>query len=338
MRKKTGNSRLLSLLILGIAFRGLLGIFSVQAESSGDYPGAIWSYLQNGSTPTIALTSTGTPLPSMTATVSSIINSSSIISPAVDVYAFIQAPIGYVPRPYVILTAFASIPQSELAGIRGYINSDEFICAESPCIVYLDGSSRLIFRAFTTNGGSSADVIASVNVTSDSQGYSVTLDSVSQFTSFVDSCSLMWGVRDEENASWDSFVQFPYQLNTKKTLHTLATQLLLRGIVDASDCPSGGLSIGLDWPTACGLEKASSKMIEWQNQFDEYIWLSSRDYGVPPRILKSLLELESQFWPGNSRFYLDEFGLGQVNQLGVDVLLRRDPTLYQKICPSVLSD
>jgi len=30
--------------------------------------------------------------------------------------------------------------------------------------------------------------------------------------------------------------------------------------------------------------------------------------------------------------------LGQINQLGVDVLLRRDPTYYQKVCSSVLSD
>jgi hypothetical protein len=137
---------------------------------------------------------------------------------------------------------------------------------------------------------------------------------------------------------WDDFVQFPYQLHTKKTLHTLVTQLILNGIVDAHDCPAGGLSVGLDWPTACGLEKASSKMIEWQNQFDDHIWLASRNQGVPPKILKTLFEVESQFWPGNARFYLDEFGLGQLNQLGVDVLLRRDPGLFQSVCKGVLSD
>jgi hypothetical protein len=79
-------------------------------------------------------------------------------------------------------------------------------------------------------------------------------------------------------------------------------------------------------------------MIEWQNQYDDYIWLVSRDDGIPPKILKTLLEIESQFWPGNQRFYLDEIGLGQVNQLGMDVLLRRDPALYQKFCATVLSD
>jgi hypothetical protein len=145
-------------------------------------------------------------------------------------------------------------------------------------------------------------------------------------------------VKDEENARWDSFVQFPYQINTKRTLHTLVRNLILNGVVDASSCEYGGLSVGLDWPTACGLETATDTMIEWQNQFDGYIWLASKDQGIPPKVLKSLIQIESQFWPGNSRFYLDEFGLGQINQLGVDVLLRKDPSIYQKICPSVLSD
>jgi hypothetical protein len=177
-----------------------------------------------------------------------------------------------------------------------------------------------------------------VSVNSDSQGYLVTIDSVSQFTSFVDSCSIAWNVRDEENARWDSFVQFPYQLNTQKTLHTLVRNLILNGIVDTSSCEYGGLSIGLDWPTGCGLETASSTMIEWQNQFDDYIWLASKNQGIPPKVLKTLFEVESQFWPGNSRFYLDEFGLGQINQLGVDVLLRNDPSIYQRVCPTVLAD
>ena len=79
-------------------------------------------------------------------------------------------------------------------------------------------------------------------------------------------------------------------------------------------------------------------MIEWQNQFDDQFWLASSQQGIPPKILKTLVEIETQFWPGNTRVFLDEYGLGQVNQLGMDVLLRRDPTLYQRVCPSILSD
>ncbi len=310
-------------------------MFSVQA--AGDPSGSIWPLLQSGSTPTVTPTPTNILLPSNTPSVSSITSSLFPFSQATAVYAFIQAPVGHVSRPYVILTSFASIARVESVVIRGYIDSLEFICTQSPCAVDLDGSSRLTFRAFTSSGESSEEVIASVSVSSDSNGYLVNLDSVNKFTSFVDSCSVIWGVQDEENARWDSFAQFPYQLNTRKTLHTLVRNLIMNGVVDTSSCEYGGLSTGLDWPTGCGLEKASNAMIEWQNQFDEYIWLASRDQGIPPKVLKSLVELESQFWPGNSRFYLDEFGLGQINQLGVDVLLRNDPTIYQRVCPTVLA-
>jgi hypothetical protein len=243
-----------------------------------------------------------------------------------------------VPQPYVIVSAFSALPTSVSVIVRGVVNSDEFICTQPPCAINLQTSSRLVFAAYSDSGESSETVIASVSVTRTDDGYLVTIDSVSQFTTFNNACSIAWGVSDEANASWDDFVQFPAQLHTKKTLHNLATQLLVNGIVDASDCPAGGLSLGLDWPTACGLERASSAMIEWQNQYDDYIWLASKDQGIPPKILKTLIEIETQFWPGNARFYLDEYGLGQVNQLGVDVLLRRDPTLYQRVCPSVLSD
>jgi hypothetical protein len=253
-------------------------------------------------------------------------------------YAFIEAPIGPVPQPYVILSGFSALPTQVSITIRGFVNSNEFICTASPCAIPLETSSRFVFAAYSDSGESSEAVIASVSVTRTDEGYFVTIDSVSLFQTFNNACGIAWNVFDENNVAWDDFVQFPYELHTKKTLHSLATQLLLNGIVDASDCPAGGLSLGLNWPTACGLERATSAMIEWQNQYDGHIWLASKDQGIPPKILKTLIEIETQFWPGNSRFYLDEYGLGQVNQLGVDVLLRQDPTLYQRVCPSVLSD
>jgi len=238
----------------------------------------------------------------------------------------------------VILIAFASIPRTGSVEIRGFVNSQEFICTESPCVIYLQSSSRLVYRAYANTGESSDEVVASVSVIQELNGYRVNIDTVNQFTSFSDSCSRTWGITDQENSSWASFVQFPYQINTSKTLHTLSARLILNGVVDASSCPAGGLNLGLDWPTACGLEKAAEAATAWQNQFDGYIWLASRDHGIPPKILKTLIDFESQFWPGNSRFYVDEVGLGQINQLGIDVLLRRDPTYYQKVCSSVLSD
>ena len=335
MRKKNRHSSFLILLMLGIGLPGFIGILGVQAKAVASQPDVISSILQiaGTSTPTLIqatstlLASTSTNLP---------LAPSGIFSPGLQ--AFIQAPNGTVSRPYVILTSFSSLPRTESVTIRGFVNSQEFICTQSPCVITLQGDSRFVFRAFTDSGASSEEIIASVRVSQSQNGYLVTIDSVNIFTPTTDSCSLTWGVQDETGATWDSFVQFPFQLNTKKTLHTLATELILNGIVDTRDCPAGGLSLSMNWPTACGLERASSKMIEWQNQFDEYIWLASKNQGIPPKILKTLIEIESQFWPGNSRFYLDEYGLGQLNQLGVDVLLRRDASLYQRACAQVLSD
>lgn len=324
---------------LGIAFPGLLGLLGVRAGNTAGPPDVMQYALQTG-VPASNTPGPGTATPPFQTSTSSpqiSLPTSSSILPS-GLYAFIQAPAGAVPQPYVILSAFSALPSRVAVTIRGFVNTTEFICTQSPCAVNLQTSSRLVFAAYAETGESSETVIASVSVAQTDAGYLVTIDSVSQFTVFNNSCSVAWGIAEDPNATWDDFVQFPHELHTQKTLHNLATQLIINGVVDASDCPAGGLSLGLDWPTACGLERATGAMIEWQNQYDDHIWLASRDQGIPPKILKTLIEVETQFWPGNARRFLDEYGLGQVNQLGIDVLLRRDPTFYQLVCPSVLSD
>ena len=339
MRAKKRHSFYRLILALGIALPGLIGILVVQAKAVAVQAEIAKSALQAGTPSATSTPQTTSTLPFTTSTGTPAISlpTSSSLLPA-GLYAFIEAPKGLVSKPYVILSAFSSLPRTVSVTIRGFVNSDEFICTQSPCAIDLQTSSIFVFAAYSATGESSETVIASVSVTQETNGYLVTIDSVSQFSLFNNSCAIAWGMSDKANVPWDDFVQFPYQIHTKKTLHTLVTQLLINGIVDAHDCPAGGLSLGLDWPTACGLEKASSTMIAWENQFDDQIWLASKNQGVPPKILKTLFEVESQFWPGNSRFYLDEFGLGQLNQLGVDVLLRRDPALFQSVCQGVLSD
>ena len=338
-RKRHSFHRLM--FALGIALPGLLGMLAVQAKAETVGAGLDQPALQAQTTSTVTFTPaplTATlPLQTSTGTPAVILPTSISVLPS-GLYAFIEVPIGPVPQPYVILSAFSSLPTQVSLVIRGFVESEEFICTASPCAINLQTSARLVFAAYSESGESSETVIATVSVTRADTGFLVTIDTVSQFQPFNNSCSIAWGMYDEANVSWDDFVQFPYELHTKKTLHNLATELLISGVVDASDCPAGGLSLGLTWPTACGLERATSAMIEWQNKYDDHIWLASRDQGIPPKILKTLIEVETQFWPGNSRVFLDEYGLGQVNQLGIDVLLRRDPTLYQRVCPSVLSD
>jgi hypothetical protein len=253
-----------------------------------------------------------------------------------DVRAFIHAPPGLLPQPYVILTAFDPILASSVE-IRGYENLREFMCTSSPCALPLNGSSTISFKAYSSSGSESSEVVARVRVENKNGGYYVIIESVNQYALYRDTCSNIWNVKDEIGETWARFPETPFQLNTDKKLHLLAARLIESGIVDARDCQGGGLG-GANYPTGCGIARANEKMIEWQNQFDFKIWSTSLDMGIPPRILKSLLEYESQYWPSNQRFYVDEIGLGQINQLGIDVLLRQDPSIYNKVCPSLFTD
>ena len=315
---------------------GLLGIFACAPLGNlltpTSPPPAEASPTIEANVASVEQTSTATPTLLPTATVTPQLPASSS-----ELYAYIQAPEGPLAQPYVTLFAFQTIPDVSIE-IRGTVNSREFVCHGSPCAVPVLTSSVIVFRAASSAGSTSEEISATVRVEQAADGYYVYLDTVSQFASFSDSCLRFWGFRDDIHPTWAEFVQYPYLLNTDKVLHYLVTQLIVHGIVDVAGCPAGGLSSGLTWPTGCGLERAKDAMITWQNQYDEYIWLASKDYGIPPKILKTIVEVESQYWPGNERFYLDEVGLGQVNQLGVDVLLRRNPTLYQQVCSTVLDD
>ena len=256
--------------------------------------------------------------------------------PDQDLRAFIHAPSGLLPQPYVILTAFESVLGVSIE-IRGYENLREFVCTDSPCALPLEGDSTVRFSAYSASGGISPEVIARVRVESKEGGYLVIVESVNQFSRFLDACSTIWNVTDNVGEPWAQFPESPFQLNTDKPLHLLASRLIVNGIVDVTGCEGGGLGNGF-YPTGCGMARATKKMIEWQNQYDFKIWSTSLDVGIPPRILKSLIEYESQYWPANQRFYVDEIGLGQINELGIDALLRQDPGLYYRICPSVFSD
>jgi hypothetical protein len=259
------------------------------------------------------------------------------VSPDQGLLAFVHAPSGVTAQPYVILTAYVA-SSNEQVEIRGFENLREFVCTGFPCVLPLEGSSALRFSAYDAYGGKSPEVLARVRVENAQGGYAVYIESVSQFVIFGDSCSNIWKVKDDSGASWAAFPDSPFELNTNKDLYLLAARLIVSGVVDASDCTGGGVTSNKDYATPCGVERARPQMVEWQNQYDFTIWTTALKAGIPPRLLKTLIEYESQFWPGNERFFLDEYGLGQINQLGIDVVLRQDPAYYRSICPFVLSD
>lgn len=260
-----------------------------------------------------------------------------VLTTAGSLNVFVHAPEGVVPQAYVILSAFESVPGPQIQ-IHGFVNLSEFSCTSSPCILFLTESSSIQFSASSSSGKSSPEVVAQVRVEPREGGFIANVDSVSQLALYRDACSNIWGVKDETQLNWSKFPEDPFQLGTEKTLHLLAAKLISSGIVNASDCPNGGLVAGSTFPNGCGVERARPAMVEWQNRYDIRIWSAALEVGIPPRLLKSLIEYESQYWPSNQRNFLDEYGLGQINQLGLDVLLRQNPDFYNRVCPSVYSD
>ncbi len=257
--------------------------------------------------------------------------------PLPDMVVYVTAPQGPLLQPYVILTAYEPVSEYKIVRIQGQVGSIGFVCDGSRCEVPVMQDTRVIFWAYSSLGDQSERVQADVRVVRRDEGFFVSITGVSRFAVYEDICAQYWGVSDLNLPDWASFPPTPEELHTQRTLHFLTSKLIMTGLVDARDCPGNGFLIG-GAPNACGIEAAQQTMITWQNQFDPTIWAAGRDVGVPPILLKSLIELELQFWPANARFYIQEFGLGQMNQLGADVALRWDQNLYLRVCTDLLLD
>jgi len=105
-----------------------------------------------------------------------------------------------------------------------------------------------------------------------------------------------------EEMHWLYFPKSASELATHEDYAYLSGQLIQNGIVDASDCPLGGL-----WPdgyaNACGLAKTRQVSLYLQNVYDDEILAAGKDTGVPPVMMKQLIRYESQFWPVQWGFY-----------------------------------
>lgn len=118
------------------------------------------------------------------------------------------------------------------------------------------------------------------------------------------------------------------ELATKEYLGYLSGELIKAGVVDASECPMGGL-----WPNgyanSCGLEKTRTVSLYLQNVYDDEIFAAGRGFGVPPIMIKRLIRFESQFWPVRIGFY--HFGLGHLTYLGAQNALAWSRDLYEAV-------
>lgn len=259
-----------------------------------------------------------------------------LLPPSIEV--FVRAPVGTFPSPYVIITALTTGLDESTLGIEGNYGQKEFTCHSNQCALMIGSNDTLVVTAFDQNGNKSKPLTAEIEVLQNDEGYSAKIVKLGKFVYFTDACGSAWGSNTADKPIWSQFPQDPYELNTSKDLHFLGKQLVDQGVVDLRSCPNNGLlGAGL---SACGLELARPHLEYWQNQFDLPIWRASAEEGIPPRVLKTLIETETQFWPitSDNRLHIDEFGLAQITENGIDILLRTDPDYYYEVCNQSLAD
>lgn len=152
----------------------------------------------------------------------------------------------------------------------------------------------------------------------------------------ADMCSQAWEALPpvQHLPDWARTPADAQGLETQVPYVYLAGRLIASGVVDAADCPHGGLESG-GVASPCGLQHARTAVLAWQNQFDPEIWNAARQTGIPAVLFKRLLARESQFWPGKyPRAY--EVGFGQLSPAGMDTLLLWDTGLFRQMCNSML--
>ncbi|MFM8321336.1 MAG: hypothetical protein ACKOC5_10505 [Chloroflexota bacterium] len=254
-----------------------------------------------------------------------------------DLVARIDPPWGAQGAPYVILSGFSLRPGKTVVLIRGMLGDRQFDCPGSRCELPVTADSLIAFRVFANNGDFSSELKATIRISRDAQGYYVAVEQLSlPAVPFTDACSAVWDLDPANAPQWAKFPESPDRLHTDKTLHYLAGQMIFTGAVDAALCPGGGM--GREGPNGCGLALAETAMIEWQNRYDQAFWLGGREQGIPPILLKTLVEVESQFWPKSERYFVQEYGLSQINEYGADTALRWDIDLYKEVCAQVFNN
>lgn len=250
--------------------------------------------------------------------------------------------------PNLVITGEEPLPNEQIVGIGGLIDGQPFTC-NSPCYIRLaptdaDGVT-VDFWAYSSYGDTSDIFTAQVRVAPDNIG------NPDQTYWYVDVISSQWiGVPIASCAeSWDSFPPVggpPFwlttpkrveDLNTEVPYNYLAAKLISAGVVDASSCENGGLLPDSYGANACGLDRARSDVIAWQNRFDSLILEVARDTGVPAQMLKRLFATESQFWPALFNANDFDLGLGQLTEEGADTTLLWNFSFYEQFCPLVLS-
>ena len=149
-------------------------------------------------------------------------------------------------------------------------------------------------------------------------------------------CEQVYQIRADAVPEWLRADGNSIDLATSRRYDLLAGKLLALKVVDGASCPGSGLNPDGS-PNGCGLEVAQPMVNAWQNQYDQAIQASSLASGVSGKVLKAVIAVESQFWPG-ADWNRGEIGLGQMTEFGADLVLMWRGGVYQSVCRQVFGD
>jgi hypothetical protein len=248
--------------------------------------------------------------------------------------------------PSLRLIAEEPLPNEHITELHVIVEETQYDCLSDVCEIFtgattLDGSD-IEFWANSTFGDETEHFRGRVRIVDGG------LDpETRQSIWFVDVLSTQWqgSAVDSCAASWEAFPTIgepPLWLSTPEDVNELYTdtpfvflagQLISQGIVDVGSCPQNGL-LPNGAANACGLEQSRTVVTDWQNQFDQTILKISTDTTVPAHLLKNVFAQESQFWPGV--ILSEEFGLGQLTEMGTDSPLLWNASFYNEFCPLIL--
>lgn len=251
--------------------------------------------------------------------------------------------------PSLLFTGDEPLPNEEINAIHVSLDGLAYNCEGEACEVPVQptrsSGAQVEFWAESSFGDESEHFTALVRV----QDTGAT-SAQGQQGWYVDVISSQWRGQQLESCAqiWKSFPPvggLPFWLSTPseeqllasdQPYHYLAGRLITHGLVDASECPAGGL-LENGYANACGLENARSMVALWQNQFDGPILEVARETGLPAQLMKNLFAQESQFWPGVFRV-AREYGLGQLTDMGADTILLWNSSFFDQFCPLVLDE
>lgn len=258
-------------------------------------------------------------------------------------------PTNFCPEiPSLLLIGAEPLPNEEITAVHGLYDGEPFMCPESSCAVPLRATpvlgAEIEFWAESSFGDTSDHYTAQVRVIDTGanpapggSGWYVDVISTQWVGNPLVSCAKIWQSFPPIGGppDWLKTPEDDKLIATEEPYYYLAGRLISQGLVDVSECVSGGL-LPNGYADVCGLEKASLVLEKWQNQFDARIIEVAQETGIPAQLIKNLFAQESQFWPGVYRVPF-EFGLGQLTDKGADSILLWNNSFYEQFCPLVLA-